>query len=77
MLCTIKEHLEEEVPEAVTCRRGRRSWLRVSDIRRHVLKPVRNYDPNSAEQVLYRLAESQFLRMLTNRGGTSTISQIE
>jgi hypothetical protein len=47
--------------------------------KRHVLKPVRNYDPDSAEQVLYRMAESQFLRMLANRGGTgtSTISQIE
>eukprot|EP01043_Picozoa_sp_COSAG02_P027469 COSAG02_NODE_1623_length_11604_cov_27.111951_6_plen_1427_part_00 len=45
--------------------------------KRHVLKPVRNYDPNSAEQVLYRMAESQFLRMLANRGATSTISQIE
>jgi hypothetical protein len=36
---------------------------------RHVLKPVKNYDPTSPEQVLYRLAESQFLRMLANRGG--------
>ncbi len=47
--------------------------------KRHVLKPVRNYDPSSPEQVLYRLAESQFLRMLANlpQGRSYSVKQIE
>eukprot|EP01047_Picozoa_sp_COSAG01_P023663 COSAG01_NODE_1439_length_10302_cov_21.631775_3_plen_1284_part_00 len=45
--------------------------------KRHVLKPVRNYDPKSPEQVMYRMAESQFLRMLQNKSVKSNILQIE
>eukprot|EP01044_Picomonas_judraskeda_P042990 COSAG03_NODE_22389_length_291_cov_1.343750_1_plen_79_part_10 len=45
--------------------------------KRHVLKPVRNYDPKSPEQVMYRMAESQFLRMLHNKSVKSNIQQIE
>jgi hypothetical protein len=47
--------------------------------KRHVLQPVRDYDPTSAEQVHYRMAESQFLRMAERAGRASktTITQIE
>ena len=41
------------------------------------LKEDRNYDPTSIHQYLYRMAESQFLRMLKNHGGSSTITQID
>ena len=44
---------------------------------RVTLKEDRNYDPTSIHQYLYRMAESQFLRMLKQHGGTSTITQID
>eukprot|EP01048_Picozoa_sp_COSAG05_P026572 COSAG05_NODE_7323_length_827_cov_1.326923_1_plen_237_part_10 len=50
---------------------------KLSSGRRHTLEPARNYDPSDPKQLHYRLAESQFLRMLSGHGTMSTITKIE
>lgn len=44
---------------------------------RHVIKPKRTFDPDDPQEAHYRMAESQFRRMLANQGGKSEITQID